>query len=407
MRDGDTPSDRHGEERRGRALRAELRPRRFWAIAGQGRLLQAATIPRNKPGFFEANLNRQGGCIASRRDTRLMRRSGAGRGGKDRVLCPGKPLELNFVMRPAGRVREAGRTSRAAPGRILGVAGRAESAARRRACCLGRADEAGRFSLEDIPTTYRFQFEVRKSDPKPPWDDTWASAALGSGGPEAGDLRAWFGEREIRLREFVIRVAGPGVHGRTAVAVAGNRGTARSRPRPSDGVENGATSGSPPGPPSSRCGTLAAGSEPVPGARIRSLGSAPGVEDPAGPHQARTTTGKCTISFENPAAVELVPGEHQVIFQVVVGVSQKPIREKIFRQIEARRDGRYEVPVKIPPDAIDDSRVSITFLTIQPDHDAWVRAFFHEGKGTGYKGMWQSDGGLLTAIPFAPAADAR
>jgi hypothetical protein len=110
--------------------------------------------------------------------------------------------------------------------------------------------------------------------------------------------------------------------------------------------------------------------------------------------------GECTISFENPRGFNLEPGKHQVIFQVFVGVSQKPTREKILRQLEIR-DGRYEVPVAIPPGWIDDSRVSVTFLTIQPDHDAWVKSFFLEGKGGAYTGLWTSDGGLLPAIPYA------
>jgi hypothetical protein len=56
--------------------------------------------------------------------------------------------------------------------------------------------------------------------------------------------------------------------------------------------------------------------------------------------------------------------------------------------------------VQIEPEWIDDSRVSLTFVTIQPDHDAWVRSFFHEGKGTKYSGIWADDGNLLPAIPF-------
>jgi beta-lactamase regulating signal transducer with metallopeptidase domain len=82
------------------------------------------------------------------------------------------------------------------------------------------------------------------------------------------------------------------------------------------------------------------------------------------------------------------------------GASQKPIREKIFRQLDIE-EGRYEVPVKVPPDLVNDSRVSLTFVTIQPDHDAWVKAFFREGKGTTYKGIWTSDGDVLPAIPIA------
>ena len=114
--------------------------------------------------------------------------------------------------------------------------------------------------------------------------------------------------------------------------------------------------------------------------------------------------GGFSVTFENPDGFDLAPGKHQVIFQVFVGVSQKPIREKIFRQLDVR-EGRYEERVKIRPEWIDDSRVSITFVTIQPDHDAWVRSFFHEGKGTAYKGLWTGDGGMLPAISFASQQD--
>ena len=36
----------------------------------------------------------------------------------------------------------------------------------------------GRFTLEDVPTAFRYQFEVRMAKSEPPWDDSWASAAL-------------------------------------------------------------------------------------------------------------------------------------------------------------------------------------------------------------------------------------
>ena len=112
--------------------------------------------------------------------------------------------------------------------------------------------------------------------------------------------------------------------------------------------------------------------------------------------------GAFVISFENPRGFDLAPGKHQVIFQVFVGASRKPIREKIFRQLDVLPGGRHRVPVKVRPEWIDDSRVSITFVTIQPEHDRWVRSFFLEGKGTSYKGIWAGDGGLLPEIPFEP-----
>jgi hypothetical protein len=111
-------------------------------------------------------------------------------------------------------------------------------------------------------------------------------------------------------------------------------------------------------------------------------------------------TGEFTISFENPRGMKLDPGKHQVIFQVFVGASRKPVRRKILKQLEVRKEGRYRVPLKIETELIDDSQVSLTFVTIQPDHDAWVRSFFHEGNGTRYSGIWAEGGIVLPAIPF-------
>ena len=134
---------------------------------------------------------------------------------------PDRPLELNFVMRPAGRV--AGKLidehGKPLAGYSVALTG-AELPPSSSAMAWAHVDGRGRFSLEDIPTAYRFQFEVRKADPKPPWDDSWASANLRFERPDGGDLRAWFGDREIRIQEFILRVAGPGVHGDTAKSAA-------------------------------------------------------------------------------------------------------------------------------------------------------------------------------------------
>lgn len=111
--------------------------------------------------------------------------------------------------------------------------------------------------------------------------------------------------------------------------------------------------------------------------------------------------GEFVISFKNPPQLDLVRGKHQVIFQVFVGESQEPIRERIFRQLDIE-EGRYEVPITIQPELIDDSRVSITFVTVQPDHDAWVKTFFDQGRRTNYRGVWSTDGDFLPAIPIAP-----
>ena len=185
---------------------------------------QAATITAHKPGYFEENLNRQGDCVAA--DVLPSEKAIESRGSrKDRVFLPDRPLELNFVMRPAGRVA----------GRLVDEQGQplvrysvalsgGDLPPSSSVMCWAETDKRGRFSLKDIPTTFRFQFEVRKADPKPPWDDSWASAGLRFEKPDMGDFRAWFGNREIRVREFVLRVLGPGVHGRTAMPIAGNLG---------------------------------------------------------------------------------------------------------------------------------------------------------------------------------------
>jgi hypothetical protein len=72
--------------------------------------------------------------------------------------------------------------------------------------------------------------------------------------------------------------------------------------------------------------------------------------------------------------------------------------EKIFKQLAARETGGYRVDVQVKPELIDTSTISLTFVTIQPEHDQWVKAFFHEGKGTSYKGLWSGDGGRLSAV---------
>ena len=196
----------------------------FLTLRGAGVALQAATISTHKPGYFEANLNRQGGCLAAQEmpDEDQLEDWG---GRKDRVFLPGRPLELNFVMRPSGRVagRLVDESAKPLAGYSVSLTG-PDLPPSSSVVGWTRTDAQGRFVLEDIPTTYRFQFAVRKAKVKPPWDDSWASAALRFERPDGDDLRAWFGDREIRLRAFVLRVAGPGVHERTATRIAGNAG---------------------------------------------------------------------------------------------------------------------------------------------------------------------------------------
>jgi hypothetical protein len=366
----------------------------IWTRGGNGH--QAATVAAHKAGFFEVNLNRQGGCTAAQ----IMPDDGQLKGwsaAKDRVFLPGKSIELNFVMRPAGRVSgklvdEQGRPLARYAVSLNGADLPPSSSVVRTTYC----DDQGRFTLDDIPTTFRYQFEVCKADPKPPWDDSWASAALRFETPDTGDLRAWFGSREVRVTDFVVKVAGPGVHGRTATAVAGNAGLLNLTAAPADVVERRDTL------LTARSATLTLRNTPKEDAG-ESLAPEAVPADAAAPTQIRlartrpSDAGAFVVSFENPRGLALEKGKHQVIVQVFVG--GKPDVEPVLRHLDIQA-GRYEVPVTAPPARLDDSRVSVTFVTVQPNHDEWIKAFFKEGRGMGYQGVWFAERGTLPAIPL-------
>lgn len=122
--------------------------------------------------------------------------------------------------------------------------------------------------------------------------------------------------------------------------------------------------------------------------------------------------GKFTVKFDNPQddaeseRWDLDAKKHQVIFQVAVNDPQGRLTNKIFQQLAAQPHGGYRVDVQVPSKSFEYSTVSVTFVTIQPDHDVWVSDFFHKGKKTNYHGIWSSDGGLLvrTALDGGPYA---
>ncbi|MFL5329820.1 MAG: hypothetical protein ACJ8C4_12990 [Gemmataceae bacterium] len=93
--------------------------------------------------------------------------------------------------------------------------------------------------------------------------------------------------------------------------------------------------------------------------------------------------GELTIQFENPRNMELKKGTHQAIVQVSIGKPGTPGHSTIVKQLDIRA-GRYDLPVTFPRAQIADSKVGVTLVTIQKDHDAWVKSFFQEGQGTQY-----------------------
>ncbi|HVY71622.1 MAG TPA: hypothetical protein VHH73_16945, partial [Verrucomicrobiae bacterium] len=84
---------------------------RFHAGVRMGRLfgenggtgLQAATISPAKPGYFDANLNRQGDLLMADR-LPASGENGGWKGDTNRVVLPRQPRELNFVMLPAATI---------------------------------------------------------------------------------------------------------------------------------------------------------------------------------------------------------------------------------------------------------------------------------------------------------------
>jgi protocatechuate 3,4-dioxygenase beta subunit len=366
----------------------------------KGPFVQAATIHARKAGYFEQDLNRQGDCLAADGppDKAELKRWNA---KTRRLFLPHQPLELNFVMRPSVWVAGQLVDEQGHPlvGYSVWLTG-PELPPSSSVLCDATTDEQGGFLLEEIPTIFRFQFGVRKAHPKTPWDDSWASAALTFERSEKAELAAHFGNRTLRLEHFRLRVAGPGIHQQTATRVAGNLGVLNlTVDKPGEILEQTQKL------VAAKSATLTLSNS----SRDSQKASLIPDSDPLEPADSSKTRlrrsrpnakGEFVISFENPRDFTLTRNKHQVIFQLFAGVAPPAKPERILRQLEIR-DGRYQVPVKVSPEQLDDSRVSITFVTVQPNHDAWVKAFFEEGKGTTYSGIWLSDGDILPAIPFA------
>jgi hypothetical protein len=129
--------------------------------------VQAATISSAKAGYFDANLHRQGDLLMADQ----LPAPGADVGWKvdtNKVVLPGQPFELNFVMLPSAAIEGELRDETGTP--IVGWA-----------VCLGGeklppsssvfvsvdTDANGHFSLKDVPTTGRWWLTAYShGDPK-------------------------------------------------------------------------------------------------------------------------------------------------------------------------------------------------------------------------------------------------
>ena len=236
-----------------------------------------------------------------------------------------------------------------------------------------------------------------------PWDDSWASAALTFERSEKAELAAHFGNRTLRLEHFRLRVAGPGIHQQTATRVAGNLGVLNlTVDKPGEILEQTQKL------VAAKSATLTLSNS----SRDSQKASLIPDSDPLEPADSSKTRlrrsrpnakGEFVISFENPRDFTLTRNKHQVIFQLFAAVAPPAKPERILRQLEISRRPLPRSPSKSRPNSSTTAASRSPSSRSSSNHDAWVKAFFEEGKGTTYSGIWLSDGDILPAIPFGEA----
>lgn len=371
--------------------------------------LQAATITPHMPRFFEKNLSRQGDLLAGQRlpDGELD----WGRYTKDDIVLPGVSRQIDFTMlasaKVSGRLIDAERKPLEGFGVSLQGGEMPPSSS---VVATTKTDAKGRFSLNDIPTGYRWQFLIEPASRQHPWN-AWGSGSFRFQPDDAThELILQHETGALAATRFEIQIAGPGIPWKEAI----EKGEAQQRLDLSGASVNGKQSTLEVA--TARLVLHSTDKEELaaaePGGTFQFRATA--VSDKKGKVDAKSKTnlertqadaeGRFTLTFDNPQAKgaakrqTLDPNKNQVIFQVFVKNAEGKLVEKIFKQLPAQKAGPYHVNVQVKPELVAHSRVSLTFVTIQPDHDQWVKAFFHKGKGTSYKGMWISDGQPLSEI---------
>ena len=163
-RTGETLTDDNGSYilRFGPGMRTRDETSGKWGVG-----VQAATIHPAKSGYFDANLNRQGDLLMADR----VPASGENVGWKvdtNKLVLPGRPFPLNFVMLPAATIEGELHDEKGAvvPGWAVCLSGENLPPSSSVFTCVD-SDEKGYFSVKDAPTTGRWWLEAyRHADRK-------------------------------------------------------------------------------------------------------------------------------------------------------------------------------------------------------------------------------------------------
>jgi len=181
---------------------------------------QFASISVRKQGLVEKNLHRQGCCVASLKppSAEALKSFGV---TKEHVFLPGQPLTIDFALLPAARVRGTLVDEQDRPLAEYSVALTGKELPPSSSVLRStKTDERGRFELSEIPTSFAFQFDIREPNPKPPWDDSWASPPLFFERSEGMGFAVHNSQEQIAVEQFRLKIVGTGVHGKAAVAGA-------------------------------------------------------------------------------------------------------------------------------------------------------------------------------------------
>jgi beta-lactamase regulating signal transducer with metallopeptidase domain len=393
------------------------------AMANNDVLLQSAWISAHMPGFSEKDLSRQGNLLAA---FKLPKDAAElGKRTKNDVILPGNARQIDFVMVPAAKVSGTliDKDQQPLAGYSIALTGD-ELSLSSSVVASTKTDEQGRFALPDIPTGFKWQFLVRPAGHQPS-GNAWASGVfhfLADGGES--DLFVRHDSTDFSAKRFELQVLGDGVNWRTALKIGAEHQqfNVTTKPPwikklvvfatrvrlvldPSEAVgsdDSGALRGGASTTAKRVSKSNMKRTRPDAEGRFTLTFDNPLTQLKLG-NTRQADLGRFPFTFDNPLTPPdggrwaLDPEKHQVVLQINANDGGKRM-VKVLEQLSARESGGYHVDIQIDPELIDESSVSVTFVTIQPEHDEWVKAFFVEGRGTSYRGIWAADSQQLAQV---------